>query len=263
MVAVFTGDLSQIRLLDILNLLIHERKTGKVTLKRGSTIGEIFVEEGRIIHGGAESHNGEEAVYLMMTWMIGQFSYTPDVLPDSKTIETPTEQIISEGVQRVEEWDRIRKTIPSTDIAFRLSSWKSADDIVLKADEWNVIIRLNGVKDVRQISRELGIDEIRTAKKLFRLLEKELIEVAARPPQPPKKIVGKVFFERVQVELTQIMGPIAPVIIDDTVAEMDEKISAFPKDRAAELVERVSSEISDEGKRLDFQKLMLEVLKKI
>ncbi len=263
MVAVFTGDLSQIRLLDILNLLIHERKTGKVTLKRGSTIGEIFVEEGRIIHGGAESHNGEEAVYLMMTWMIGQFSYTPDVLPDSKTIETPTEQIISEGVQRVEEWDRIRKAIPSTDIAFRLSSRKNSDDIVLKADEWNVIVRLNGVKDVREIARELGIDEIRTAKKLFRLLETELIEVAARPPQPPKRTVGKVFFDRVQVELTQIMGPIAPVIIDDTVAEMDEKISAFPRDRAAELVERVSSEISDEGKRLDFQKLMLEALKNI
>jgi hypothetical protein len=67
----------------------------------------------------------------MMTWMIGQFSYTPDALPESKTIETSTEQIISEGVQRVQEWDRIRKAIPSTDMAFRLSSRRSTDDIAL------------------------------------------------------------------------------------------------------------------------------------
>ena len=44
---------------------------------------------------------------------------------------------------------------------------------------------------------------------------------------------------------------------------MDEKISAFPRERAAELVEAISMEISDEGKRVDFQKKMLEILKKI
>ena len=58
------------------------------------------------------------------------------------------------------------------------------------------------------------------------------------------------------------MGPMAPVIIEDQVAEMEERISDFPQDRAAELVEGISMEISDEGKRVDFQKEMLEVLRK-
>jgi hypothetical protein len=263
MVAVFAGDLSQIRLLDILNLLIHEKKTGKVTLKKGNTIGEIFVENGDIIHGGAESHNGEEAVYLMMTWMIGQFSYTPDVSPDSKTVKTPTEQILSEGVHRVQEWEEIRKAIPSTDIAFKLSTRKGTDDVVLKAGEWNLLIRINGVKTVSDLSRELGATEIETAKKLYRLLTEKLVEVAEKPLQPAKRTVGKTFFDKVQEELTQIMGPIAPVVIEDNVSEMEEKVSAFPRDRAAELVERISSEISNEGKRVDYQKLMLDVLKRI
>lgn len=263
MVEVFTGDLSQIRFLDILNLLILEGKTGKVTLKKGGTLGEIFVENGRIIHGAAESSYGEEAVYLMMTWMIGKFSYTPDVLPDSKTINTPTEQILSEGVQWAQEWDRIQKAIPSTDIAFRLSLRRGTDDIVLKAGEWNTLARINGSKTVVEISQELGMSEIETAKKLYRLLEEELIEVAERPVLPPKRTVGKNFFDIVQQELTRIMGPMAPVIIEDHIVDMDEKISAFPKDRAAELVEGISMEISDEGKRVDFQKRMLGILNKI
>jgi len=233
---VFTGDLSQIRLLDILNLLIHERKTGKVTLRKGGTLGEIFVENGRIVHGAAESAYGEEAIYLMMTWMIGKFSYTPDVFPDSKTINSPTEQILSEGLQRVQEWDRIRKAIPSTDIAFRLSPRKGGDDIVLKAGEWNILTRINGTKTVGEISRELGTSEIETARKLNHLLAAELIEVSDRIVHPPKRTLGKTFFEIVQKELTRVMGPMAPVIIEDHVADMDEKIAAFPRDRAAELV---------------------------
>lgn len=263
MAEVFTGDLSQIRLLDILNLLVLEGKTGKVTLKKGGTLGEIFVENGRIIHGAAESSYGEEAVYLMMTWMIGKFSYTPDVLPESKTVNTPTEQILSEGVQRVQEWDRIRKAIPSADTVFRLSYRKEAGDIVLKAGEWNILIRINGVKTVGETAREIGMSELETAKKLYRLSAAGLIEVAETPVRSPKRIVGKTFFDIVRQELTWVMGPMAPVIIEDQVAEMDEKISSFPRDRAAELVEAVSMEISDEGKRVDFQKKMLEILKKI
>jgi len=263
MVEVFTGDLSQIRLLDILNLLNLENKTGKVTLKRGSAVGEIFVENGKIIHGAAESSLGEEAVYLMMTWMIGKFSYAPDVLPESRTINTPTDQILSQGVQQVQEWSRIRKAIPSTDIAFRLSSRNQADDIVLRADEWNILIHINGTKTLGEVSRELGMSEVETAKRLHRLLTAQLIEVAERPVRSPKRIVGKVFFELVQRELMWVMGPMAPVVIDDHVTEMDEKTSAFPRDRAAELIEGISLEISDEGKRVGFQKRMLEVLKKI
>lgn len=263
MTEVFTGDLSQIRLLDILNLLIVEEKTGKVTLKKGNTLGEIFVEHGRIIHGAAESSYGEEAIYLMMTWTIGKFSYTPDVLPDSQTVDTPTKQILADGVQRVQEWDRIRKAIPSADTVFRLSSRDGTDDIVLKAAQWNLLIRISGKKTVGEIARELGMSEIETAKKLYGLLAAELIEMAEAPVHFPRRTVGKTFFNTVQQELTLVMGPMAPVIIDDQVADMDERISAFPRDRAAELVEGISMEISDEGKRVDFQKKMLELLKKV
>jgi hypothetical protein len=263
MAEVFTGDLSQIGLLDILNLLIREGKTGKVTLKKGGTLGEIFVESGRITHGAAETAYGEEAVYLMMTWMIGKFSYTPDASPESRTIHASTDQILSEGTQRVKEWNRIRRAIPSTEMAFRLSSRTKAEDIVLKADEWNTLVRLDGVKTLSEISREFKLSEIETAKKLYRLLTAELIEVAENPVRSPKRVLGKAFFDIVERELIVVMGPIAPVVIQDHVADMDEKILAFPRERTAELVEGISLEISDEGRRVEFQKKMLEILKRI
>ena len=199
----------------------------------------------------------------MMTWMIGKFSYTPDALPDARTISTPTDKILSEGARQVQEWARIRKAIPSTDTAFRLCSRNNAEDIVLRADEWNILVRVNGTRTVGEISQEPGMSEIETAKVLYRLLEAELIEVAEKPVRSPKRIVGKAFFDLVQRELTSVMGPMAVVIVEDHVSEMNEKASAFPGERAAELIERISLEISDEGKRVSFQKRMLEILKKI
>jgi hypothetical protein len=263
MVEVFTGDLSQIRLLDILNLLILEKKTGKVTLKRGATLGEIFVEDGRIIHGTAESSDGEEAVYLMMTWTIGKFSYTPDVLPDSKTVKIPTELILSEGAERAQEWERIRKAIPSGDTVFGLSPRNDAEDIVLKSQDWNTLIHVNGVKTLGETAQALELSEFETAKRVYRLVVADLIHVVETRIQSPRRIVGKNFFDTVEGELTLVMGPMASVIIEDQVIDMDEKISAFPKDRSAELIEGISMEISDETKRVQFQKKMLETLKKI
>lgn len=57
------------------------------------------------------------------------------------------------------------------------------------------------------------------------------------------------------------MGPVGPVIIDDEIKLLGEDRNAFPQDKAAELVERISLEISDSAKRAQFQKQMVAVLR--
>jgi hypothetical protein len=261
MAEVFTGDLSQIRLVDILSLLMAERKTGKVTLTKGHTLAEIFVEGGEISHATAGSRSGEEAVYHMMAWTVGRFAYVPDEKPDSKTIDTPTKQILATSTQRVREWERIRRAIPSMDMVFRIAPRGDDDDMALKGSQWNVLRLLDGARTIREITRELGRGEMETLKTLHGLLQRGLIEADQTPKRPPKRTVGKSFFHAVEQELTLVMGPMAPVIIEDHIAAMDETMSEFPQDRAAELVESASLEISDKAKRVDFQRKMLETLK--
>ena len=60
-------------------------------------------------------------------------------------------------------------------------------------------------------------------------------------------------------ERAKALGPIASVIVDDQIGEMGEQRDAFPRNKAAELLEAVSSEIADEGKRVRFQRSMLDV----
>jgi hypothetical protein len=76
-----------------------------------------------------------------------------------------------------------------------------------------------------------------------------------------KEIVDESFFEQLTENFTEVMGPIGPVIIEDEIKMMGEARDAFPRAKAAELVERVSLEISNGAKRADFQKKMVLVLK--
>ena len=74
-------------------------------------------------------------------------------------------------------------------------------------------------------------------------------------------IVDDNFFEQLSTIFTEAIGPIGPVIIDDEIRLLGEDKSAFPQDKAAELVERISLEISDGAKRAQFQKQMVSVLR--
>ena len=76
-----------------------------------------------------------------------------------------------------------------------------------------------------------------------------------------RDIVDEAFFKNLSEAFIEVMGPMGPVIIEDEIRLLGEDRTAFPQDKAAELVERVSLEINDSGKRAQFQKQMVMFLK--
>ncbi len=261
MLDVFMGDLSQIKLVDVLRLLFAEGKTGKLILTKGNDAGEIYVENGAVTHASSKANSGEEALFTMMTWMIGKFSFAPGALSEEKSVEIGTNQLLEEGEKRIEEWEHIREVIPSMNVVFRLVGHNGPNDINLKSAEWNILTQVDAMRSVGEISKALNLDEFDVAKTLYKLCSEGLVEVVEKLETPSKKMMGREFFKKIDGELAKALGPIASVIVDDQIAEMGEQRDAFPQNKAAELVEAVSSEIADEGKRIRFQRSMLEVLR--
>ena len=261
MADVFMGDLSQIKLVDILRLLASEGKTGKLILTKGNDSGEIYVENGVFTHASSKASEGEEALFAMMTWMIGRFKFTPGLLPQEKSIGASADQLLEEGQKRIEEWEHIREAIPSMDVVFKLAGHKGPNDIKLKSAEWNILAQVDATRSVGEISSALNMDEFGAAEILHGLYLAGLLEVVERSKPPPENAAGGEFLKKVDEELAKALGPIASVIVDDQIAEMGEQRDAFPRNKAAELVEAVSSEIADEGKRVRFQRGMLDILR--
>jgi hypothetical protein len=61
------------------------------------------------------------------------------------------------------------------------------------------------------------------------------------------------FVDRVTHELTQIMGPMAPVIVRDKVASLGESMEKFPNSRVRELLVIISKEILNENAKARFR----------
>jgi hypothetical protein len=260
---VLSGNLAYLPLLEILKLLSSEGQTGRLSLSNGANKGEIFLREGNVVHAASGEHISEEAVYSLMGWLQGDFRFIPDVAAPEESLTTPMERVLLEGARRVQEWGEIKEVIPSTDVVFKLSPAGASGAVNLEADEWQVLARVNAARTVAQIAQDLGEDEFRVAKVLYRLVSAGLLEVGEKPEAPLRPTVDGGFFRRLNGELTEVMGPLGPVIIDDEIAALGETRESFPRDKVAQLVERVSAEIQDAEKRSRFQGIMLEAIRNL
>jgi Domain of unknown function (DUF4388) len=257
----FSGSLSQFKVIDIVRLLTSEGKTGVLNLQRGKEKGEIYVNKGALVHAICKEGVGEEAVFAILTWVDGNFNFNPNVTSDEKTIDKNTPSLLEEKIKQLEEWQQIKEIISSRDIVFKLSSKRAPDEVRLKHDSWSVLSQIDGKKTVGDISDELKMGDYDTARNLYQLFSTGLIEVASTPQRKARKIVDGGFFDLVEKELAEIIGPVAPVILDEEIRDLGEERSSFPVEKVSLLVEKVSGEIADDTQRIAFQKTTLSALR--
>jgi len=89
---VLSGNLAQLPLLDILKLLSSGGQTGRLGLSDGANSGEIYLRDGSLVHAVTGAQMGEAAIYALMGWLQGDFSFVPAVAAPEESVETATEQ---------------------------------------------------------------------------------------------------------------------------------------------------------------------------
>jgi hypothetical protein len=260
---VFRGNLIQIPLLDILRLLSLRGQTGRLELENGSHHGEIYLIDGHLVHAVIDAQVGDAAIYTLMDWLQGDFNFVPDAAAPEESLTSNTEQLLLEGARRVKEWEDIKKVIPSTNVVFKLSTSGSPGEINLQPNEWQVLTQVNGARSVAEIAQEMGGDEFTVAKVLYGLTSAGLLIEGEKPATLPVATVNGSFFTILNDEVIEILGPLGPMVIQEMVDDLDETLESFPRDKVADLVERVSTEIDDEDKQLHFQQIMLDILKNL
>ena len=71
------GNLAQIPLVDLLQILAVNRKTGRLALEREGERAEIVLREGRVIDARVGRAGGEKALFRLLTRREGQFAFVP------------------------------------------------------------------------------------------------------------------------------------------------------------------------------------------
>jgi len=254
----FLGDLTQIKLFDILKPLFSDKKTGKVVFK-GKEGGELYLELGNITHAKTNNAVGEYAFFTLMGLKVGKASFEPDEVPSERTISISTEQLILNWSSQ-KQWDKIREVVPSPDTIFRAFPKKNSESISLSAEQWNISALCNGTKTVSEIAETLNWDEFKTSKIIFQLVQLGLLERTEGQKSVKKKLITNGFFLMVETELKKMIGPMAPFIISDKLSDLGETKDSLAQDQASSFVETLSEEISDDFMKKEFLRVMTDYL---
>ena len=190
----------------------------------------------------------------------GKASFEPDEVPSERTISISTEQLLLNWSYRKQEWDKLKEVIPSTNAIFRLSLQKSPENKNINADQWNVLALCNGTKTISEIAESLSWDEFKTSKIIFQLVQLALLEKVEDQKPVKKKPVSENFLPIVETELKRVIGPMAPLIMNDKLSDLNETKDSLGQDQALSFVEKLCEEITNDSKKKEFLRIMTDFL---
>lgn len=144
------------------------------------------------------------------------------------------------------------------EIYYRKVIRKDNDQISLDADMIRLLIAIDENKSLYQIADEVDMRADTLKTNLAKLLQQRLIE----PVRKGLPVLDKIFLQALKINLSRVIGPIAEILIEEVVSEMEITAPGIPVHQAAELIAALSHEIPDEEKRIEFKKSMMDILNK-
>ncbi|MEN3046299.1 MAG: DUF4388 domain-containing protein [Candidatus Hydrothermales bacterium] len=174
------GTLEDFELTDILQIIQMGKKNGLLLIEHPSgEKAKIYIENSRVVHAECGGEYDELAMAKIFEWNKGKFKFEVGQIAPKKTIDMPIPTLIMEAARKIDEWNRIKKVIPSLETIFELEPNPTTDleIISLNADEWRVLSQIDGKKNIKEIANILRMGEIETAKILFGLIGLGLIRI--------------------------------------------------------------------------------------
>jgi len=100
------GDLSEIGLLDVIQILDNCQKTGQLQVSSEGQAGTIFFNLGRIVNAIYQEKAGEQAMYALVAVKGGAFEYQPSATAFDVVIHNSNTNLLLEGLRLLDEANR-------------------------------------------------------------------------------------------------------------------------------------------------------------
>jgi predicted regulator of Ras-like GTPase activity (Roadblock/LC7/MglB family) len=97
-----TGDLTEVKLLDLVQLICTERDTARLTARNGDDEAAIYVAGGEIVHARMGARSGPDVVWETLGWETGTFKLEKGVDPPRRSIDQRWAPLLLEGLARIE-----------------------------------------------------------------------------------------------------------------------------------------------------------------
>jgi hypothetical protein len=163
--------------------LITEESLFRALLEQetiGKPLGAILVDKGLLSEADLLQTlrtKAEETIYDLFLWPDGKFEFRDEELAEGPLfhLDLEIQEVLLEGAQRVDEWGRIRRIIPTSRTTFRVLVPPDTRD---SASVTKALLLAARDKPVAEIALELRCSNFDAASLLRELLATRRIEVA-------------------------------------------------------------------------------------
>jgi CheY-like chemotaxis protein len=108
-----SGNLSQIFIPDLWQMLSMNRKSGILQVEGVGISGSIYIERGEIISAATQNIVGEKALFRMIPLREGKFRFLPGKVGVRRSIYTPSQHAILEGLRQYDEIRKLGDELPA------------------------------------------------------------------------------------------------------------------------------------------------------
>ena len=194
------GKLTQEQLEDAINT---QSKT-----ENSRRLGEILIHKGYIDRADLEkvvTEQIQELLYSLLSWQTGSFKFYENQFPTQEeiTVTLSVENVILEGLRRLDEMNMVRETLPDPDMVYTISATQGdrTRRLSLEASEWNIMALVNGQRSINEVCEISGIDRNNALLKLAQLKLAGLIT----PTQKKETIAGGGDLEKMTNRLATLL----------------------------------------------------------
>jgi DNA-binding response OmpR family regulator len=101
------GRLDDIDLLDLVQMLELQQRTGALLLSHGERTGTLYFQDGIIIQADIRSPKREEPLFVLLGWKTGRFMFLPDARPDGLPITASVANLLFQDLRTLEDHERV------------------------------------------------------------------------------------------------------------------------------------------------------------
>lgn len=110
------GNLQSISLMDVVQLLNVNRKTGKLLVNQGKLSGVLYVLNGDVVHAEAGAVLGESGAFDILEWDKGEFEFISTKFKAPTTIKRSVPDLLMEAARTADSRRHLRGIFPSLQV---------------------------------------------------------------------------------------------------------------------------------------------------
>jgi CheY-like chemotaxis protein len=182
----FRGDLEQMSLIELIQSIDMNCKSGKLHLEANHERGSLFFENGKIVDAVTKNLSGDKAIFRMMTWARGKFTFFSGVEPTLRRMNLKSQELILEGLRQFDERKQILRQLPDLQSIFKPS--RPMADLLKEGDltenDTRLLMSFKGNYSLMNILEKNELGDMETLSSIQKLIRRKLIVPHRAPIKP-------------------------------------------------------------------------------